>query len=691
MYGDKRVEIELNGESKLQSEVGALGAVGDSLSPLFSSKSHSIFELSFIASPGGFGVQLADPGPRFGCETLEEEPAKFVGDATTGGGCGLTTMGDSEFNDAVDLLPKVPCATACEDEFALCADHGPGYTVCVQEIRRKLFRLGNVCRRDCDLTDKMKAHYHGKCRHGCEKEFNLCVVEGPGYDRCIEELQLALPHSPLTEKCDANCELTDMMKSYDLSVQQTNCSSACMTEFYRCKAEGAGVVTCIFELRKGTGPLSAVCEPKCKISEAMMNLAAPSPPPFPPAHECIRSCEVEFHECVKYNPGGCDACDAEMVALPFGSPLTEKGCTSNCHYSPQMREWCPSHAVGRPPPPPSPPPSPPSPPPQIYAFSSFSFTTGKSSYSDQGASASDFNSAMSGVTWASNGDYYRAAFPFAGYQMWLVPKAANYRIKAAGGEGGGQGSCKGNGGIPGALIQGDFKLDRGDILVIAVGSGGGNGVGDPHNGNERGGGGGSFVAKWGTSSFDSGDISSATPLIIAGGGGGRPGPNYGCNCVSEQCGFGQGAPDGASVCQTYSCSSSATSSISEGGKTAGSHQGGAGGGWNGNGADGLAHCGGCTGGAGWQNGLEGGQGNTCYISDNKGGFGGGGGGCLGGPGGGGGYTGGNAVASWSGSSGPGGGGGSYNTGENQVNTAGGGPRASSSMGGANGYVDIQVV
>ena len=329
--------------------------------------------------------------------------------------------------------------------------------------------------------------------------------------------------------------------------------------------------------------------------------------------------------------------------------------------------------------------------PQLYDFVSFSFTTGKSSYSYQGATESEFNSAMSGAAWASNNEYYRAAKPMNGYQMWFVPGDAKYRIKAAGGEGGGQGGCKGDGGIPGALIQGDFTLSKGDILVIAVGSGGGNGQSDPHNGNERGGGGGSFVAKWPTSSFDSGDINSATPLIVAGGGGGRPGQSYGCNCENEECGFGQGEPDGASVCQTYSCSSSATSSISEGGKTAGSHQGGAGGGWNGNGADGLAHCGGCTGGAGWQNGLEGGQGNTCYISDNKGGFGGGGGGCLGGPGGGGGYTGGNAVASWSSYSGPGGGGGSYNTGENQLNEAGGGPRASSSKGGANGYIEIQVL
>jgi len=363
VYGDKRVEVTLNGESVLSTDVGALGAVGNHTSPLHGSEKHSIFELSFMASPGGFGVQLHDPGPRFGCETLEEEPAKFVGDATMGGGCGLTPLDDTGFENAVDLLPKVPCSSPCEDEFAICADHGPGYTLCVQEIRRKLFRLGEICRRDCDLTDKMKAHYHGKCRHECEKEFNLCVVEGPGYDRCKEELQLALPHSPLTAKCDTNCELTDTMKSYAASVQQTDCSAACEKEFYRCKTEGPGVVGCIWEIREGIGPLSTVCAPTCKISEEMMNMEAPSPPPFPPANECIRSCEVEFHECIKYNPSGCDACDAEMVALPYGSPLTEKGCTSNCHYTSKMREWCPSHANGRPPPPPSPPPSPPTPPP----------------------------------------------------------------------------------------------------------------------------------------------------------------------------------------------------------------------------------------------------------------------------------------------------------------------------------------
>ena len=297
---------------------------------------------------------------------------------------------------------------------------------------------------------------------------------------------------------------------------------------------------------------------------------------------------------------------------------------------------------------------------------------------------------MSGEVWATD-EFYKGAAPAAGYQMWMAPEPRTYIITVAGGEGGGQGSCKGSGGVPGALIKGDFTLDKGDILVIAVGSGGGNGVGDPHNGNERGGAGGTFVAKWSSSSFTSGSLSDATPLIIAGGGGGRPGPNYGCNCMDEQCGFGQQDPDGTSVCMTYSCSSSVTSTKGQGGSAAGSHVGGAGGGWGSDGQDGVQHCGGCKGGKGWGNGLVGGVGNTCYITDNAGGFGGGGGGCLGGPGAGGGYTGGSVAGSWSSYSGPGGGGGSYNTGENQVNEAGGGPRNPSGQGGANGYADVEML
>ena len=38
-----------------------------------SGSNHSIFELSFRASPGGFGVQFRAPGPRFECEVLETD------------------------------------------------------------------------------------------------------------------------------------------------------------------------------------------------------------------------------------------------------------------------------------------------------------------------------------------------------------------------------------------------------------------------------------------------------------------------------------------------------------------------------------------------------------------------------------------------------------------------------------------
>jgi hypothetical protein len=89
-----------------------------------------------------------------------------------------------------------------------------------------------------------------------------------------------------------------------------------------------------------------------------------------------------------------------------------------------------------------------------------------------------------------------------GIQEWIVPATGMYRIEIAGAKG-----SQANGG-PGAILQGDFLLTAGDTLQIIVGQEGGN-LGTSY----ASGGGGSFVAI-------GDDYTTASPLIIAGGGGG---------------------------------------------------------------------------------------------------------------------------------------------------------------------------
>jgi len=323
--------------------------------------------------------------------------------------------------------------------------------------------------------------------------------------------------------------------------------------------------------------------------------------------------------------------------------------------------------------------------PRLYAYSSHTFVNAKP-YNKDGASASEFSSAYSSASWASDSAYFRGADPYAGYQKWTVPFSDTFNITAAGGQGGGGDSRYGGTGYPGARVEGKFKLEEGDVLVIVVGSGGGRGNGDPH-GNQVGGGGGTYVAK--LPSMGS-SLSSAVPLIVAGGGGGAPTScSYGCNCGTASCRSGHAGAIPSS-CQTASCGGSSIgwNGVGNGGKATGSIYGGSGAGWKGNGVQPGQHCGGSTAAKSFMSGATGSKGDTCYISTNFGGFGGGGGGTLGGSGAGGGYTGGLAFGSWSSYSGPGYGGGSFNNGTSQVNTGGGGPKSASGSNSASGYVVI---
>lgn len=65
LYGNKTVQVRMNGAllDQSESEIDACGAVGFGLSPRIPDTNHSIFELSFKASEGSFGVKLSSPGP----------------------------------------------------------------------------------------------------------------------------------------------------------------------------------------------------------------------------------------------------------------------------------------------------------------------------------------------------------------------------------------------------------------------------------------------------------------------------------------------------------------------------------------------------------------------------------------------------------------------------------------------------
>jgi len=95
-----------------------------------------------------------------------------------------------------------------------------------------------------------------------------------------------------------------------------------------------------------------------------------------------------------------------------------------------------------------------------------------------------------------------------GIQEFEVPETGTYRIIAKGGQGGRDSNQNGEPGGQGARIEGEFDLNEGDVLRIAVGQKGtdGDGVG--------GGGGASHVALYDTGS------DTYTELISAAGGGG---------------------------------------------------------------------------------------------------------------------------------------------------------------------------
>jgi len=217
----------------------------------------------------------------------------------------------------------------------------------------------------------------------------------------------------------------------------------------------------------------------------------------------------------------------------------------------------------------------------------------------------------------------------AGFQLWTVPSNGRYVIRAAGAQGGGGAGTDGG---TGAIIEGEFDLEKDDVLRIAVGQKGLNGS------NDGGGGGGTWVLK--------GD----SPLLIAGGGGAHSGYSAGwgytpCNGSTTEYGSWVGSNGWGS------CQGPKSTGLRQGGSS-GCNWGGGGGGIDS--AGGTDTCSGIRGGESLAGGLVGSAG----LSGGNGGFGGGGGGSSWSAGGGGGYSGGDGARN----DGVGGGGGSYNTG-----------------------------
>jgi PEP-CTERM motif len=220
-------------------------------------------------------------------------------------------------------------------------------------------------------------------------------------------------------------------------------------------------------------------------------------------------------------------------------------------------------------------------------------------------------------------------FTFTGAIVdFTVPVTAGYQILAFGAQGGSSSSFSGG---KGAEIGGDFVLDAGEVLQIAVG-----GVGGTRSFG-GGGGGGSFVLGPGN-----------TPLVIAGGGGGAS-PN-------SLSGYRGGGFDGIAASTSTSGTDGGGTDIHRGkggsggagASGGGDGGGGGGGGFASGGSDGITRYGG-HGGGGFP-GLAGGSGAPAYGgyagNGGKGGFGGGGGAgtgsssMMGAGGGGGGFSGG---------------------------------------------------
>jgi hypothetical protein len=295
--------------------------------------------------------------------------------------------------------------------------------------------------------------------------------------------------------------------------------------------------------------------------------------------------------------------------------------------------------------------------PELFAFTSFTFTNGTATRQN-GPTSFASDSTYTSQPWYAS--YFTLS---SGIQSWTVPADGTYRITTVGASGGQNNGGTYYPGFPGqgAAIQGDFVLTKGTVLNLVVGQKGDYGE------NGSAGGGGSFVY--------TGSIGGGGLLIAAGGGGGW---GHGNNTYTTGVKGGGGSATSTPVSGVSSPNpgDGGFQGIGLGGRGGGGAltygTGGGGAGWGSNGNNGTASNYNGFGGTRWIGGSAGGSGLT-GSNTGQGGFGGGGGwgGNNGAAGGGGGYTGGGGGNGYNGNSwGAGAGGGSYNSGTNQVNTAG---------------------
>jgi hypothetical protein len=144
-------------------------------------------------------------------------------------------------------------------------------------------------------------------------------------------------------------------------------------------------------------------------------------------------------------------------------------------------------------------------PPELYAFSSATFTTAGLTETN-GPNLAQARSGVGSPAWSNT--YLQ--MDYNGYQKWTVPRAGTYRFQLAGASGGfGDGSPTGNPGGKGRVIRFDIALTQGETIQIVVGQHGG--TPSSPQGNDRSGGGGGATTVFRTTGFQL--------LGVAGGGG----------------------------------------------------------------------------------------------------------------------------------------------------------------------------
>lgn len=287
--------------------------------------------------------------------------------------------------------------------------------------------------------------------------------------------------------------------------------------------------------------------------------------------------------------------------------------------------------------------------PELFAFTSFTFTNGSTAGKD-GPTKSNLLSSYntSSNSWLLNSSFFNVITP--GLQLWTVPKPGYYRFDLSGAGGGSSNNYVGGVGIRFSTDQ--ILLNTGDIIRIIVGQIGSITV----DRTGAGGGGGSVVYNQTTS----------TLIAISGGGGGAGNSIAGRPALSSTSG-NAGVDENGNSCQNGGTGGSAGNlNIGSAAGTCGWSAAG----WLENGPSGNSQCGRSNGGGSGAIALNGtSAGGNGESANGNGGFGGAGGGANnnGYGGGGGGYSGGGSGGYNGGGSG--GGGGSYSiSGQNSLST-----------------------